>query len=127
MVILRCLLGIPLRRQKHEMMNYSIQEETRESDLAVPVHLQHRTVQGQFSRVIGLPGCDYLAPGTSPIGDGIFAKVIVPPHGRNGQPAPSLWGMTIDQEIQRIVENRMRQQPGPYVLIILDEDVIYIR
>ena len=35
--------------------------------------------------------------------------------------------MTIEQQIQRIVDNRIRQQPGPYVLIILDEDVIYIR
>jgi len=34
--------------------------------------------------------------------------------------------MTIDQQIQRIVENRIRQQPGPYLLIILDEDVIYL-
>jgi len=35
--------------------------------------------------------------------------------------------MTIDQQIQRIVENRIRQQPGPYVLSIVDDDVIYIR
>jgi len=34
--------------------------------------------------------------------------------------------MTIDHEIQRILENRIRQQPCSYVLITLDEDVIYI-
>jgi len=127
MVMLGCLLGILLQCHKHQMMNHSIQEETMESDLAVPVDLRHRTVQGQFSPLIRLPGCDYLAPGTSPIGDGIFAKVIVPPQGRSRQPALSLWAMTIDQQIQRMVENRIRQQPGPYVLIILDEDVMYIR
>jgi len=64
---------------------------------------------------------------TSSIGDGICATAIVPRQGGSGQPAPSLWAMTIDQQIQRIVENRIRQQPGPYILIILDEDVIYIR
>jgi len=127
MVMLQCGLGIPLRRQKHPMMNYTIQEETRESHLAVPVHLRDWTVQGQFSCLIGLPGCDYLARGTSLIGDGIFAKVIGPPQGQSGQPALSLWAMTIDQQIQRIVENRIRQRPGPYVLILLDEAVINIR
>jgi len=62
MVMLRCLLGIPLRRQKHQMMNYSIQDELRESHLATPVHLRHWTVQGQVWGLIGLTGGDYLAP-----------------------------------------------------------------
>jgi len=62
MVMLRCLLGIPVWRQKHQIMNYSIHEETRESHLAVPVHLRHWTVQGHFSHLIGLHGYDYLAP-----------------------------------------------------------------
>jgi len=35
--------------------------------------------------------------------------------------------MTIDQQIQWILENRIRQQLDPYLFIILDKDVIYIR
>jgi len=34
--------------------------------------------------------------------------------------------MTIDHEIQEILENRIRQQSCSYVLITLDEEVIYI-
>jgi len=34
--------------------------------------------------------------------------------------------MTIDHEIQRILENRIRQQLCTYLLITLDEDVIHI-
>jgi len=35
--------------------------------------------------------------------------------------------MTIDQQIQWMLENQIRQQPGPYGFIILDEEVIYMR
>ena len=78
MVMLQCLLTIPLWRQKYQMMNYSIQEETRESHLSGPVHLRHWAAQGrlprwtvqgrlhgwsalgQFLHLIGLPGSDYV-------------------------------------------------------------------
>ena len=63
----------------------------------------------------------------SPIGDGILVKIVVPSQGQSSRPHPSRRPVTIDQQIQRILENRIRQQPGSYAFIILDEHVIYIR
>jgi len=63
----------------------------------------------------------------SPIGDGIFAKIVMPSQGRTRQPLPRRRPLTIDQQIQRILENQILQQPGSYAFINLDEHVIYIR
>jgi len=51
----------------------------------------------------------------------------VPSQGRSSRPLRSRLLVTIDQHIQRILENRIRQLPGSYAFIILDEHVIYIR
>jgi len=67
--------------------------------------------------------CPFLP---SPIGNSIFKKIVVSPQGRSGRPLPSHWAMTIDHEIQQILKNQIPQQPCSYVLITLDEDVIYI-
>ena len=63
----------------------------------------------------------------TPIGDGISVKIVVPSQGLSSQPLRRRRPVTIDQQIQPILENRIRQQPGSYDLIILDEHVIYIR
>ena len=62
---------------------------------------------------------------TSPIGDGILSKVVVPPQGRCDRSIVPQDTMTIDQEIERVLENRILQEPGPYPLVAIHEDIIY--
>ena len=44
---------------------------------------------------------------TSPIGDGILSKVVVPPQGQCDRSIIPCDTMTIDQEIKQVLENRI--------------------
>jgi len=61
------------------------------------------------------------------MGPGTFSKIVEPPQEQRGYPLSSISAIWIENLIQGILENRIQQQPGPYLFLISDKDIIYIR
>jgi len=124
MVIFQCLLRVHRRHQRQQMMNCLIWMRKRR----VVCLFTHGIGWARVSSRIDLWGLKAMTSHRrlSPLGDRIFMKIVVPCQGQSSRPLPSRRLVTIDQQIQRNLENRIRLQPGSYALIIFDEQVIYI-
>ena len=70
------------------------------------------------------PSCSSL---TSPIGDGIFILIVGPPQGQCDQAIVPQHTITMNQEIEWVLENRIGQEPGRNPIVAFNEDIIYPR
>ena len=90
------LLGRPRHQRARQMMLRSKDL----GSLALAVHL----LQLWYPVGSAAPRCSSV---TSPIGDGIFSKVVAPPPGRYDKSTVPRNTMTIDYEIERVLKNRI--------------------
>ena len=65
--------------------------------------------------------------GIGPIGDGILMEILLFPSRWCRRSCVALVTVTIDHEIEWVIENWIRQEPGSYLFIAIDKNIINAR